>query len=115
MRTLCSRPVGALPPWLPLQCQHNPLAERSRSSSLINVFGARAHMVVEGAIGLSMVGREVTLVLRTSWFNHSSWIRVKEITAIRVYGCRAFTSPRISGFRSSIKIPKSCFLDQSTV
>ncbi|RZR98351.1 hypothetical protein BHM03_00027725 [Ensete ventricosum] len=40
MRALCSRSVGALPPWLPLQCQHNPLAERSRSLSLINVFGA---------------------------------------------------------------------------
>ncbi|RRT71695.1 hypothetical protein B296_00004809 [Ensete ventricosum] len=44
-----------------------------------------------------------TLVLHTSWFNCSSWIRAKEIAARRVYGCRAFTSPRISGFRPSIK------------
>ncbi|RWW11384.1 hypothetical protein GW17_00025010 [Ensete ventricosum] len=46
-----------------------------------------------------MVGRGATLVFRTSWFNCSSWIRAKEIVAIRVYGCRAFTFPRISGFR----------------
>ncbi|RWW78381.1 hypothetical protein BHE74_00013403 [Ensete ventricosum] len=51
-----------------------------------------------------MAGRRVTLVLCTSWFNCSSRIRVKEIAAIRVYGCRAFTSPRISGFRPSIKV-----------
>ncbi|RWV83447.1 hypothetical protein GW17_00054936 [Ensete ventricosum] len=50
-----------------------------------------------------MAGRGATLVLRTSWFNCSSWIRAKEITTIRVYGCRAFTSPRISGFRPLIK------------
>ncbi|RRT31280.1 hypothetical protein B296_00032771 [Ensete ventricosum] len=50
-----------------------------------------------------MTGRGVVFVLRTSWFNCSSWIRAKEITAIRVYGCRAFTSPRICGFRPSIK------------
>ncbi|RWW10867.1 hypothetical protein GW17_00025568 [Ensete ventricosum] len=31
-----------------------------------------------------MVGRGVTLILRASWFNRSSWICVKEITAIRV-------------------------------
>ncbi|RZR73036.1 hypothetical protein BHM03_00019430 [Ensete ventricosum] len=30
-----------------------------------------------------MVGRGVTLILRASWFNRSSWICVKEITAIR--------------------------------
>ncbi|RWW47459.1 hypothetical protein BHE74_00046542 [Ensete ventricosum] len=54
-----------------------------------------------------MAGRGVTLVLRTSWFNYSSWIRAKEIVVIRVYGCRAFTSHRISGFRPSIKVPKS--------
>ncbi|RZS14668.1 hypothetical protein BHM03_00046396, partial [Ensete ventricosum] len=56
-----------------------------------------------GAIGLSMAGRGVTLVLHASWFNYSSWIRAKEIAAIRVYGCRALTSPRISGFRPSMK------------
>ncbi|RRT34672.1 hypothetical protein B296_00048047 [Ensete ventricosum] len=54
-------------------------------------------------VGLGMASRGVTLVLRTSWFNCSSWIRAKEIAAIRVYGCRAFTSPRIFGFRPSIK------------
>ncbi|RWW11643.1 hypothetical protein GW17_00024736 [Ensete ventricosum] len=62
-----------------------------------------AWMAVEGTVGLSMAGQGVTLVLRTSWFNCSSWIRAKEIAAIRVYGCRAFTSPRIFGFRPSIK------------
>ncbi|RRT43428.1 hypothetical protein B296_00012501 [Ensete ventricosum] len=62
-------------------------------------------MAVEGAIGLGMASWGVTLVLHASWFNHSSWIRVKEITAIRVYGCRAFTSPRISDFSPSIKKP----------
>ncbi|RRT42514.1 hypothetical protein B296_00012132 [Ensete ventricosum] len=50
-----------------------------------------------------MAGWEATLVLRTSWFNCSFWIRAKEITAIRVYGCHAFTS-RIFGFRPSIKV-----------
>ncbi|RWV94646.1 hypothetical protein GW17_00042798, partial [Ensete ventricosum] len=50
-----------------------------------------------------MASLGVTLVLHTSWFNCSSWIRAKEITAIIVYGCRAFTSPRIFGFRPSIK------------
>ncbi|RRT37133.1 hypothetical protein B296_00036714 [Ensete ventricosum] len=50
-----------------------------------------------------MAGQGATLVLHTSWFNCSSWIRAKEIAAIRVYGCRTFTSPRISGFRPSIK------------
>ncbi|RWW87572.1 hypothetical protein BHE74_00003590 [Ensete ventricosum] len=50
-----------------------------------------------------MAGRGVTLVLRTSWFNRSSWICAKEITAIGVYGGCTFTSPRISGFRPSIK------------
>ncbi|RWW63175.1 hypothetical protein BHE74_00029664 [Ensete ventricosum] len=39
----------------------------------------------------------------------------KEITAIRVYGYRAFTSPQISNFRLSIKVPKSCFSDQFLV
>ncbi|RWV97902.1 hypothetical protein GW17_00039279 [Ensete ventricosum] len=33
-----------------------------------------------------MAGRGATLVLCTSWFNRSSWIPAKEITAIRVYG-----------------------------
>ncbi|RWV79932.1 hypothetical protein GW17_00058868 [Ensete ventricosum] len=60
-------------------------------------------------------GRGATLVLHASWFNRSSWIRAKEITTIRVYGCRALTSPRISGFRPSMKVPKSCFSDQSSV
>ncbi|RZS26223.1 hypothetical protein BHM03_00059532 [Ensete ventricosum] len=55
-----------------------------------------------------MASRGVTLVLRTSWFNCYFWIRAKEIAAIRVYSCRAFTSPRISGFRPSIEVPKSC-------
>ncbi|RRT71720.1 hypothetical protein B296_00023995, partial [Ensete ventricosum] len=68
-----------------------------------------------GAVGLDMAGRGVTLVLRTSWFNCSFWIRAREIIAIRVYGCRAFTSPRISGFRPSIKVHKSCFSDQFSV
>ncbi|RWV77573.1 hypothetical protein GW17_00061574, partial [Ensete ventricosum] len=62
-----------------------------------------AWMAVEGAVGLNMAGRGATLVLRTSWFNCSSWICAKEIAAIRVYGCHAFTS-RISGFRPSIKV-----------
>ncbi|RWW26953.1 hypothetical protein BHE74_00055644 [Ensete ventricosum] len=51
-----------------------------------------------------MAGQGVTLVLRTSWFNRSSWIRAKKIAAISVYDSRAFTSPRISDFRSSIQI-----------
>ncbi|RWW11100.1 hypothetical protein GW17_00025302 [Ensete ventricosum] len=62
-----------------------------------------------------MASRGVTLVLCALWFNRSSWIRAKEIAAIRVYGCRALTSPRIFDFRSSMKVPKSCFLDQSSV
>ncbi|RRT46551.1 hypothetical protein B296_00030233 [Ensete ventricosum] len=51
-----------------------------------------------------MASRGATLVLRASWFNRSSWIRVKEITTIRVYGCRAMASPRIFGFRPSMKV-----------
>ncbi|RRT83984.1 hypothetical protein B296_00006363 [Ensete ventricosum] len=78
-------------------------------------FGVRARVVVEGAIGFSMAGRGVTLVLRTSWFKRSSRIRIKEIAAIRVYSCRAFTSPCISGFRPSIKVSKSYFSDQFSV
>ncbi|RRT37763.1 hypothetical protein B296_00034243 [Ensete ventricosum] len=74
------------------------------SSSLVNLFGAGAQMAVEGAVGLNMAGQGVTLVLRASWFNRSSWIRVKEITAIRVYGYCAFTSSQISGFRPSMKV-----------
>ncbi|RRT54973.1 hypothetical protein B296_00014379 [Ensete ventricosum] len=50
-----------------------------------------------------MASRGVTLVLCALWFNRSSWIRAKEIAAIRVYGCRALTSPRIFNFRSSMK------------
>ncbi|RWV88811.1 hypothetical protein GW17_00049077 [Ensete ventricosum] len=61
-------------------------------------------MAVEGTVGLGMAGRGVTLILCTSWFNCSSWIRAKEITVIRVYDCRAFSSPRISSFRPSIKV-----------
>ncbi|RWW46230.1 hypothetical protein BHE74_00047851 [Ensete ventricosum] len=83
----CSRLYGSL------QCQHNPLADHLRSSSLVNFFSVGAQMVVEGAVGLGMAGRGVTLVLRASWFDRSSWIYGKEIVAIRVYGCRAFTSP----------------------
>ncbi|RWW51076.1 hypothetical protein BHE74_00042612 [Ensete ventricosum] len=37
-----------------------------------------------GAVGLSIAGWGVTLVLRASWFNRSSWIRAKEIAAIGV-------------------------------
>ncbi|RWW55855.1 hypothetical protein BHE74_00037474 [Ensete ventricosum] len=50
-----------------------------------------------------MASRGATLNLRTAWFNRSSWILAKEIAAIRVYSCHAFTS-RISGFRPSIKV-----------
>ncbi|RRT35468.1 hypothetical protein B296_00012927 [Ensete ventricosum] len=32
-----------------------------------------------------MASRGVTLILRALWFNRSSWIHAKEITAIRVY------------------------------
>ncbi|RRT62937.1 hypothetical protein B296_00002483 [Ensete ventricosum] len=63
-------------------------------------------MAVEGAVGLGMAGQGATLVLRASWFNRSSWICAKEIIAIRVYDCRAFTSPRISGFRPQGKYLK---------
>ncbi|RWW72768.1 hypothetical protein BHE74_00019414 [Ensete ventricosum] len=62
-----------------------------------------------------MASRGVTLVLHASWFNRSSWICAKEIVAIRVSGRRAFTSHRISSFRSLMKVPKSCFSDQSSV
>ncbi|RWW65059.1 hypothetical protein BHE74_00027672 [Ensete ventricosum] len=61
-------------------------------------------MAIEGAVGLDMAGRGATLVLRTSWFNRSSCICAKEITAIRVYGCRAFTSPRISGLEDDHRL-----------
>ncbi|RWW59921.1 hypothetical protein BHE74_00033114 [Ensete ventricosum] len=74
----CSRLHGSS------QCQHNPLADRSQSSSLVNFFGAGAWKAVEVAVGLNMAGWGVTLVLHTSWFNRSSWIRTKEITAISV-------------------------------
>ncbi|RWV78130.1 hypothetical protein GW17_00060953 [Ensete ventricosum] len=94
----CSRLHGSS------QCQHNPLADRSRSSTLINFFGVGTRIAVEGAIGLGMAGHGVTLVLRASWFNRSSWIPAKKIAAIRVYGCRALTSPRIFGFRPSMKV-----------
>ncbi|RWV92111.1 hypothetical protein GW17_00045553 [Ensete ventricosum] len=47
-------------------------------------FWYRGLDVVEGAVGLGMAGRGATLILRTSWFNYSSWICAKEIIAIRV-------------------------------
>ncbi|RZS22475.1 hypothetical protein BHM03_00055266 [Ensete ventricosum] len=56
------------------------------------------------AVGLGMAGQGATLVLYTSWFNCSSWIRAKAIVAIRAYGCHAFTSPQISSFRPSIML-----------
>ncbi|RRT74896.1 hypothetical protein B296_00001507 [Ensete ventricosum] len=62
-----------------------------------------------------MASQRATLVLHTSWFNYSSWIRAKEITAIKVYDCRASTFPRISGCRPSIKVHDSCFSDQFSV
>ncbi|RWW57953.1 hypothetical protein BHE74_00035228 [Ensete ventricosum] len=40
-----------------------PLADHSRSSSLVNSFGAGAWMVVEGAVGLGMASRGAILVL----------------------------------------------------
>ncbi|RWW49501.1 hypothetical protein BHE74_00044319 [Ensete ventricosum] len=86
-----------------------PLVDHSQSSSLVNSFGAGARMAVEGAEGFGMASQGATLVLPTLWFNRSSWILAKEITTIRVYGCHAFTSPRISSFRPSIKVPKSYF------
>ncbi|RWW70231.1 hypothetical protein BHE74_00022094 [Ensete ventricosum] len=109
-----SRPFLQRCSWLhgSSQCQHNPLADRSRSLSLVNYFGARACMAVEGAVGLSMAGWGATLVLRTSWFNRSSRIHAKKIAAIRVYGCRAFTSPWISGFRPSIKVSSIGILEK---
>ncbi|RWW47546.1 hypothetical protein BHE74_00046451 [Ensete ventricosum] len=66
-----------------------------------------AWMAVEGTVGLDMAGQGAILVLHTSLFNCSSWIRAKEIATIRVYGCRVFTSPQISSFWPSIKVPKS--------
>ncbi|RZR76185.1 hypothetical protein BHM03_00000813 [Ensete ventricosum] len=78
-------------------------------------FWWEAQMATEGAIGLGMAGWVVTLVLHASWFNCSSWIRAKKIATIRMYSCRALTSPWISGFRPSMKVPKSCFSDQSLV
>ncbi|RRT42663.1 hypothetical protein B296_00016070 [Ensete ventricosum] len=47
-------------------------------------FLQRCSQLHEGAIGLGMAGLGVTLVLCTSRFNRSSWIRKKEIIAIRV-------------------------------
>ncbi|RWW18087.1 hypothetical protein GW17_00017944 [Ensete ventricosum] len=67
--------------------QHNPLAERSRSSSLVNFLGAGARMAVEGAEGLGITSQEATLVLQASWFNRSSCNRTKEMAAISVFGC----------------------------
>ncbi|RZR79684.1 hypothetical protein BHM03_00005476 [Ensete ventricosum] len=61
--------------------------------------GTGVGMAVEGAEGFGIAGRGATLVLRASWFNRSSYSRGKEMAAISVYGCRAFTSPGISGFK----------------
>ncbi|RWW51118.1 hypothetical protein BHE74_00042551 [Ensete ventricosum] len=47
--------------------------------------GAGARMAVEGTEGFGMAGRGATFVFHTSWFNPSSWILAKGITAIRVY------------------------------
>ncbi|RWW10675.1 hypothetical protein GW17_00025771 [Ensete ventricosum] len=92
-----------------IRCRARGLANVSKDglhamSSSIGPEGSRAWMAVEGAVALGMAGRGVTLVLHISWFNCSSWIRAKEITAIGVYGCRAFTSPWISDFRPLIKV-----------
>ncbi|RWV97725.1 hypothetical protein GW17_00039466, partial [Ensete ventricosum] len=46
-----------------------------------------------GTVGLGMAGRGVTLVLRTLWFNRSSWIRAKEIIAIRVESSMGVLKP----------------------
>ncbi|RWW50511.1 hypothetical protein BHE74_00043215 [Ensete ventricosum] len=67
-------------------------------------------MLVEGAEGFGIAGRGATLVLQASWFNRSSCNRAKEMAAISMYGCRAFTSPRVSGFKPSIKVPKRAAL-----
>ena len=97
------------------QCQHNPFAYRSRSSSLVNLFGAGTWSTVGGVEGFNITSWGATLVLQDSWFNCSSWCRAKEMAAISVYGCRALTSPRISGFKPSMKVLNSYFLDQSRV
>ena len=97
------------------QCQHNPVAYRSRSSSPVNLFGAGPWSTVGGGEGFNITGWGVTLVLRASWFNCSSWCRAKEMADISVSGCRALTSPRISGFKPSIKVHNSYFCDQSWV
>ncbi|RZS25511.1 hypothetical protein BHM03_00058718 [Ensete ventricosum] len=70
-----------------------PLGRLFTNSSLVNCFDAGTQIEVERAEGFSMADRGATLIVHTSWFNRSSWILTKEITAIRVYGCRAFTSP----------------------
>ncbi|RRT40756.1 hypothetical protein B296_00026106 [Ensete ventricosum] len=54
------------------------LSAVSRWPSLV-IYGA--WMAVEGAVGLGMASRGAILVLHTLWFNHSSWIRMKEIVA----------------------------------
>ncbi|RRT72670.1 hypothetical protein B296_00008299 [Ensete ventricosum] len=61
--------------------------------------GTGVGMAVEGAEGFGIADRGATLVLRASWFNRSSYSHGKEMAAISVYGCRAFTSPGISGFK----------------
>ncbi|RWW44828.1 hypothetical protein BHE74_00049376 [Ensete ventricosum] len=44
----------------------------------------RCSRLHEGVEGFGMASRGATLILRTSWFNRSSWILTKKITAIRV-------------------------------
>ncbi|RWW10179.1 hypothetical protein GW17_00026287 [Ensete ventricosum] len=55
-------------------------------------FLQRCSWLHEGAVGLGMAGRGVTLVLRTSWFNRSSWIHAKEIAALCVLLSRLYFS-----------------------
>ncbi|RWV76781.1 hypothetical protein GW17_00062501 [Ensete ventricosum] len=98
-----------------MHCVVGRLDSSSVASSDSRASSDGARMAVEGAVGLDMASRGATLVLRASWFNRSFLIRVKEIAVVREYGYRAFTSPLIFSFRPSIKVLKSCFLDQSTV
>ncbi|RWW77780.1 hypothetical protein BHE74_00014020 [Ensete ventricosum] len=51
---------------------HSPFADRSQSSSLVNIFGAEGWLTIGGAEGLDVASQGVTLVLQASWFNHSS-------------------------------------------
>ncbi|RWV82969.1 hypothetical protein GW17_00055487 [Ensete ventricosum] len=67
------------------------------------LLGCGAWMAVEGGVGFGIAGRKVTLVLWALLFNRSPYNRAKEMTAISVYDYHAFTSPRISSFKPSIK------------